>query len=159
MAHKPPLCIRSILDASAQKLKTQRKNIAGGEKGANRRRLRSFDLIHNFAVFREERRGSLLSARASALSFFFLPQSRENRNGKMWKSCAIHSASGDGDVVHTVSRRATSPAPRQIPSSFARNDSYIVSVAIPQSGIRDQPGPRERALEASETSSLRCLRT
>lgn len=38
----------------AQKLKTQRRNIAGGEKGAKCRRLRSFDLIHNFAVFRGE---------------------------------------------------------------------------------------------------------
>jgi len=69
----------------AKKLKTQRKNIAGGEKGAKCCRLRSFDLIHNFTVFRGET-GSLLSAR---LSFFF-SQSRRIEAEKMWKSRAIH---------------------------------------------------------------------
>lgn len=120
-------------------LKTQRRNIAGGEKGAKCRRLRSFDLIHNFAVFRGET--GLVTLSLSLPSLFF-SQSQRIGARKMWKSRAIHPASGD-DAVYTGVELYHWPY-RQIPSSFTRNDSYIVSAGMAQSGSPSVAAGSER---------------
>lgn len=52
--------------------------MADGERGAKCRRLRSFDLIHNFAVFRGET--GLVTLRPSLSLFFFAVA--ENRSGE-----------------------------------------------------------------------------